>query len=85
MIIFIWLYCYTIFIRINSIRKTDIDGNVDEYDSVKDLATGSDFQPYVTTIGLYNDNRQLVAVGKLAKPIKNDPKLAISFLITIDA
>ena len=68
----------------DSIRKKDEDGNVDEYDSVMDLATGSDFQPYVTTIGLYNDNRQLVAVGKLAKPIKNDPKLAISFLVTID-
>jgi hypothetical protein len=34
--------------------------------SLRDFATGSYFKPYVTTIGLYNDNNELLLVGKLA-------------------
>ncbi len=33
-----------------------------------DFATGSYFSPYVTCVGLYNENTQLVAVGKLSFP-----------------
>ena len=33
-----------------------------------DFATGSFFSPYVTCVGLYNENTQLVAVGKLSFP-----------------
>lgn len=41
---------------------------------VKRFITGSDFNPYITTIGLYNDSAQLLAIGKMATPIlkKND-------------
>ena len=69
----------------DTIRKRDDDGNIDEYDSVIDMATGSTFEPYITTIGLYDDYRRLVAVAKLAKPIKNDPQLTESFTIILDA
>ena len=34
-----------------------------------DLATGSYFQPYITSVGLYNDANELIAVAKLSKPI----------------
>jgi hypothetical protein len=52
--------------------------------SLKDFVTGSDFAPYVTTIGLYDDHNDLVAIGKLAKPIKNDKELDINFVVRFD-
>ena len=33
------------------------------------FVTGSDFAPYVTTVGLYNGRNELLAVAKLAKPL----------------
>ena len=50
----------------------------------ENFVTHSEFAPYVTTIGLYNDNNDLLAIGKLAHPIKNDPELAIRFVIRFD-
>ena len=34
-----------------------------------DYVTGSYFDPYVTTIGLYNNSYELIAVAKLAQPL----------------
>ena len=34
-----------------------------------DFVTSSYFSPFVTTVGLYNDNKELVAVGKLSQPL----------------
>ena len=47
-------------------------------------ATHSDFATYVTEIGLYNDNNELLAVGKLAKPIKNEKEMALTFVVRFD-
>ena len=47
-------------------------------------ATHSDFSPYVTTIGLYNDSNELMAIGKTAKPIKNDKEMALTFVVRFD-
>jgi hypothetical protein len=41
----------------------------DNSGSLKPFATGSDFTPYVTTVGLYNEVNELLAVAKLAKPL----------------
>ena len=30
------------------------------------------FTPYITTVGLYNDRNELLAVAKLSKPLKKD-------------
>lgn len=46
--------------------------------------TGSYLTPYITTIGLYDDSRTLVAVAKLPKPIKNLPDYNTNFLIRFD-
>lgn len=48
------------------------------------FVSGSDFAPYITTIGLYNDAGQLLAVGKLAQPIKKRNDVDMNFLIRID-
>jgi len=54
-----------------------------EYSSSIDQ-TGSFIAPYVTTIGLYDENMDMVAVAKLATPIKSTPDLHVNFLVRID-
>ena len=43
--------------------------SIDE-EEIAGFQTSSFFKPYVTTIGLYNENNELLVVGKLASPIK---------------
>ena len=57
----------------------------DYFDSGSTDPTGSYLTPFITTIGLYDDNYDIVAVAKLPKPIKNLPDWAINFLIRLDA
>ena len=45
--------------------------------------TGSFLAPYITTIGLYQDN-QLVAVGKLGRPIKNLIDWPVNIVVRFD-
>ena len=52
--------------------------------TVKDFATGSAFQPYVTTIGLYNDMNELLMVAKLSKPIMLSPDTDTTFIVRYD-
>jgi hypothetical protein len=46
--------------------------------------TGSFLAPFITTIGLYDDNCDLVAVAKLPQPIKSEPELPINFIVRFD-
>jgi hypothetical protein len=56
-----------------------------EYDgNVKTFQTSSTFSPYVTIIGLYNEDKDLVAVGKLGQPIKKNKKIPLNFIIRYD-
>ena len=50
----------------------------------KDFATGSYFEPYITTVGLYDENYQLLAVGKLAQPLQSSPTTDTTILVNID-
>lgn len=50
----------------------------------ENFVTHSEFRPYITTIGLYNDAGELLVVGRTAKPIKNDDKVAMSFVVRFD-
>ena len=84
----------------SSLRGTRFDGfpynlvgystssiNTDGYEIGTELigeATHSDFATYVTEIGLYNDNNELLAIGKLAKPIKNEKEMALTFVVRFD-
>ena len=60
-------------------------GSWDDYYS-KSLTdpTGSYLTTFVSTIGLYDDNNNLVAIAKLPKPIKNYPDMALNFIVRID-
>ena len=48
------------------------------------FASSSNFNPYITTIGLYDDAGRLLAIGKLAQPIKKRDDVDMNFLIRID-
>jgi|TARA_B100001964_G_scaffold237475_1_gene301085 hypothetical protein len=46
--------------------------------------THSEWSPYVTTIGLYDNFNRLLMIGKLAKPVKNDKDMLLKFVIRLD-
>jgi hypothetical protein len=46
--------------------------------------TGSFLAPMITTIGLYDDDCTLLAVAKLATPIKSLPDIPINFIVRFD-
>jgi hypothetical protein len=46
--------------------------------------TGSYFSPYVTTVGLYDEAQNLLAIGKLAQPLPTSATTDTTILINID-
>jgi hypothetical protein len=48
------------------------------------FATSPEFGPYVTTVGLYDEDQNLLAVGKLAQPVPSSPTTDTTILINID-
>lgn len=52
--------------------------------TVRNNLTGSYFKPYITTIGLYNDAQELVAVGKLNRPVPKSENVDTAFVIKMD-
>jgi len=51
---------------------------------VYDFLTGSYFEPYITTVGLYDNNYQLVAIGKLAQPLQSSITTDTTILVNLD-
>jgi len=51
---------------------------------LENFATASYFSPYVTTVGLYNDNQELLAVAKLSQPLPVSPTTDTTILINLD-
>jgi hypothetical protein len=67
--------------RINSatsggFEHWDLSGSVD--------TTGSFLTPFITTIGLYDDDMDLLAVAKLPQAIKSEPDFPVNFIIRFD-
>ena len=52
--------------------------------SLKGFATSASFEPYVTTIGLYNDENQLLMVAKLGKPMVISADTDMTFIVKYD-
>jgi len=48
------------------------------------FATGSYFTPYVTTVGMYNNAKELIAVAKLAQPLPISQVTDTSILVNLD-
>jgi hypothetical protein len=71
-------YTYTGSIGTNKagFEHWDLSGSID--------TTGSFLAPFITTIGLYDDNCDLVAVAKLPQPIKSEPDIPVNFIVRFD-
>ena len=48
------------------------------------LVTGSEFSPFVTNVGLYDQFGQLLAHAKMAKPIKLSKEIDTTFVVRFD-
>ena len=56
----------------------------DNSGTIASFATGSEFAPYVTTVGLYNENSELLAVAKLSQAISLSSITDTTFVIRYD-
>jgi hypothetical protein len=57
-----------------SINKGDLNSNI----------TGSEFTPYFTTVGLYNDANELIAVAKTTRPVPKSANTEMTIIVKID-
>jgi hypothetical protein len=48
------------------------------------FATSSYFEPYITTVGLYNSANQLMAVGKFSQPLQSSNTTDTTILVNLD-
>jgi len=65
-----------------SLNPSLISGSTDG--TPYDFVTGSYFSPYVTTIGLYNERQELLAVAKLAQPLPTSRTTDTTIIVNID-
>ena len=62
-----------------------ISGSWDDYDNKSSTdPTGSYLAPYITTIGLYDKDGDMIAIAKLPQPIKNLPDYDMNFIVRLD-
>ena len=67
----------------NLLTKSPITGSTDRFSYTPSM-TGAGAGPFITTVGLYNNNNDLMAVAKLARPLKKPTDLPITFKVQID-
>ena len=53
--------------------------------TIKHFVSRSEWSPYITTIGLYDDHLRLLAVGKLSRAIKKSSDYDTSFIVRFDS
>jgi hypothetical protein len=53
-------------------------------DFIKKMFVSGTANPYITSIGLYNDDGQMLAVGKLAEPVEKRDDIDMNFIIRWD-
>jgi len=54
------------------------------YSGIKDFATSSAFKPYITTVGLYNENDELLVIGKLGQPLRTSNETDTTIVLRWD-
>ena len=60
-------------------------GGFGDYDYLSSVdTTGSYLAPFITTIGLYDNELNMVAICKLPKPIKSLPDYPLNFIVRFD-
>ena len=75
-------------IKLHNIKSNIINnkfGGFGDYEFSSSVdPTGSYLAPYITTIGLYDDELNMVAVAKLPQPIKSLPEYPVNFIVRFD-
>ena len=67
----------------NLLTKSPLTASSDRAQFTESM-TGAGDGPYITTVGLYDNNHDLMAVAKLARPLKKPTDLPITFKVQID-
>ena len=67
----------------NLLTKSPITGSTDRFQYTPSI-TGAGAGPFITAVGLYNNNNDLMAVAKLARPLKKPTDIPITFKVQID-
>lgn len=63
-------------------NPSSLSGSQD--DTYYDFITGSDFTPYITTVGLYNEQNELLVVGKLSFPLPISKQIDTTIVVNFD-
>lgn len=63
---------------------TNVNGQIVDGTLANNI-TGSSFHPYATTVGLYNENNELLVIGKLATPYPIPSNTDITFIVKWDS
>ena len=63
--------------------KSPLTGSTDRFSYTPSM-TGAGAGPFITTVGLYDNNNDLMAVAKLARPLKKPTDLPLTFKVQID-
>jgi hypothetical protein len=65
-----------------SLNPSLISGSTDG--TVYNFVTSSYFSPYVTTVGFYNENQELLMVAKLGQPLPTSATTDTTILVNVD-
>ena len=65
-----------------TLNPSSISGSTDG--TVYNFVTSSYFAPYVTTVGLYDEYQNLLAIGKVSQPLPTSATTDLTILINID-
>ena len=65
----------------HTLNRTALDSTSGQ---IADNVSGSAFQPYITTVGLYNEANELVAVAKMGQPLPKSADTDMSMVVKLD-
>lgn len=69
--------------NVSSNASLRVGGTVDD-NRLINMVTGSDFRPYITQLGLYNDTGDLLAIAKLGSPLKKRQDVDVTINVKFD-
>ena len=62
-------------------NRTAVTGS---FKNIKENLLGDEFKPYITTVGLYNEANDLIAVAKTNRPIPKSHNVDMTFVVKLD-
>ncbi len=81
------IYTYNVHCRVKDSEMNftyNPSAHTGSFGQLANNVTGSDFTPYITTLGLYNDVNELLAVAKTNRPIPKSSNVDMTFIVKID-